>query len=61
MINLKANPFFLSEEDIEWVEETIASLTLEEKAGQAFCPLGMGDDEEVLRGLICSLGVGGIM
>ena len=61
MIDLKANPFFLSDEDIHWVEDTLASMTLEEKVGQVFCPLGMGDDEEMLRGIICGLGVGGMM
>ena len=61
MIDLKANPFFLSDEDICWVKETLAAMTLEEKAGQVFCPLGMGDDEETLRGIICGLGAGGIM
>ena len=61
MIDYRANPFFLSDEDIAWVEETLGSMTLEEKAGQVFCPLGMGDNEDMLRGLICGLGVGGIM
>jgi len=61
MVNLKANPFFLDDEGIQWVNETLASMTLEEKAGQVFAPLGMGDSEEMLRGMICGLGVGGIM
>ena len=61
MIDYKANPFFLSDEDIQWVEQTFASMTLEEKAGQVFCPLGIGSDEGMLRGIICGLGVGGIM
>ena len=61
MIDYKANPFFLSDEDISWVEETLASMTMEEKAGQVFCPIGMGADEQMLRGMICGLGIGGIM
>ncbi len=61
MINLKANPFYLSDEDIRWVEDTLASLTLEEKAGQVFCPMGFSSEEEVLRGIVCGLGVGGMM
>ena len=28
---LKAKPFYLSYEDIKWVEETLAGLTLDEK------------------------------
>ena len=61
MIDLKAKPFHLSEEDIRWVEETLQSMTIEEKAGQVFCPLGIGDSEEMLRGIVCGLGVGGMM
>ncbi len=61
MIDLRANPFFLDDEGIRWVSETLASMTLEEKAGQVFCPLGLGGNEEALRGMICGLGVGGIM
>ena len=61
MIDLRANPFFLDDEGIRWVGETLASMTLEEKAGQVFCPLGLGGNEEALRGMICGLGVGGIM
>ncbi len=61
MVDLRANPFFLDDESIRWVEETLASMTLEEKAGQVFCPLGLAGNEEALRGMICGLGVGGIM
>ena len=36
LVNLKAKPFYLSNEDIEWVESTIAGMTTEEKIGQLF-------------------------
>ena len=36
MIDLKAKPFYLSEEKIEWVQHTIAGMTLDEKIGQLF-------------------------
>ena len=61
MVNLKSNPFFLSDEDIRWVEDTLSSMTLEEKAGQVFCPLGLAGNEEILHSMICGLGIGGIM
>ena len=61
MIDLRANPFFLDDEGVRWVNETLASMTVEEKAGQVFCPLGLAGSEEALRGMICGLGVGGIM
>lgn len=39
MIDLKAKPFYLSDEDIEWVRSTRDAMTVEEKAGQLFCVL----------------------
>ena len=61
MIDLKATPFHLSDEDIRWVEETRDAMTTEQKAGQLFCALGIGDDEGMLRGMIDGIGIGGIM
>lgn len=37
MLDLRANPFFLDEAGIAWVEDTLASLSLREKVGQMFC------------------------
>lgn len=45
MIDLKANPFYLDDDDIAWVENTLASLTQEEKIGQIFCLLQREDDD----------------
>ena len=39
MIDLKGKPFYLKEEDIAWVEDTLRAMTVEEKAGQLFCVL----------------------
>lgn len=61
MINLQANPFFLTDEQAEWVESTLASLTLEQKAGQVFCPMGFTDDPGALRHMVCDIGVGAMM
>ena len=61
MIDLRANPFFLDDDGIRWVNETLASMTVEEKAGQVFCPLGLAGNDETLRSIICGIGVGGIM
>ena len=36
MVDLKAKPYFLNDRQINWVEETIASMTDEEKVGQLF-------------------------
>ena len=61
MPDLKAKPFYLNNEDIRWVRETLASMTLEEKAGQVFCPMGFSDDPGLLRHMLSDLHVGGMM
>lgn len=49
-MDLKAKPFYLSDERISWVEKTLAGMSLEEKIGQLFFPVGMsGDDEKIFR------------
>ncbi len=36
LVNLKAKPYYLDDEAIAWVEQTIAGMTVEEKIGQLF-------------------------
>lgn len=57
MLDLKTNPFFLTEEEIAWVEDTLASMTLEEKLGQLLCPIAGDLTEEQLL----AFHVGGVM
>ena len=52
MVDLKANPYFLSEDDIKWVEETIKGMSDEEKVGQLFFQLTASHDEAYLRELM---------
>lgn len=61
MVNLNAAPFYLTQTQAEWVRSTLASMTLEEKAGQVFCPMGFTDNEYVLNHLIRDIGIGGLM
>ena len=61
MIDLRARPFYLSEESIAWVRDTLASMTAEEKAGQLFCPMGFSADPGLLGRLIKDIGVGAMM
>ena len=61
MTDLKAKPFYLNNEQVKWVEDTLASMTLEEKAGQVFCPMGFTDDIGALRHMVRDIGVGGMM
>ena len=62
MVNLKAKPFYLSDEEVKWVEDTIASMTLDEKLSQLFVLLkGIpGADEGMIRGLMESCRPGGM-
>ncbi len=60
MVDLKANPYHLTDEDIAWVESTIASMTDEEKVGQLFFQLTAGNSEEYLRELMEKYHLGGI-
>lgn len=60
MVNLKAKPFYLDDEAIKWVENTIAAMSPEEKIGQLFCPVGFTKDEAVLKGML-DKGIGGMM
>ncbi|RCW61094.1 MULTISPECIES: glycoside hydrolase family 3 protein [Halanaerobium] len=43
MVDLKAKPFYLNDEDIKWVKDTISEMSLEEKIGQLFITRIHGD------------------
>ena len=45
-VDLKAKPFYLTDEQIAWVESTISGMTLEDKLGQLFLPLVYESAEE---------------
>ena len=49
-IDYTGNPFFLDESAINWVKETFEDMSLEEKCGQVFCPMGFSSEDEGLRG-----------
>lgn len=61
MVSLEAKHFYLQEEDIQWVLETLAAMDVREKVGQLFCPIGMTDDREQLKSLIEGIKQGGIL
>ncbi len=61
MIDLKDKPFYLQEEEIAWLEKTRAEMTLEEKIGQLFCPIGLSTDREELKENYLKYHIGGIM
>ena len=61
MVDLSAKPFHLSQRDIDWVEKTKRSMTLDEKIGQLFCPIGITTDSGYLAMLTQRMHIGGIL
>lgn len=61
MIPLKEKPFYLTDEQVEWVENTYKSMTLEEKVGQLFCPIIFSNDEEELKDWVQNKHIGGAL
>ena len=61
MVDLTKKPFYLNEEQIAWVENTIAGMTEEEKIKQLFIHLtGAVDDEEAVKEECATMQMGGI-
>lgn len=61
MINYKENPFYLSDEQISWVEETYKNMSDDEKIGQLFCPIVFTKDPQELKNLVNSRHIGGML
>ena len=59
MVDLKARPYYLSDEDVKWVKDTIESMSDEEKVGQLFFQLTQSFDEEYLKTLMEKYHLGG--
>ncbi len=60
-VNLKAHPFHLSDSDVDWVLETISGMTIEEKIGQLFFPMGFTSKESKLKEIVSKYKIGGMM
>ena len=62
MVDLKAKPFCLNDQEIRWVEDTLASMSLDEKLSQLFILLKSvpGVDEEQIRNLMETARPGGM-
>lgn len=61
MTNLREKPFYLNEEEIKWVESTLAGMSEEEKLGQLFCLIAYSDDHDYLKNLAQKYKPGGLM
>lgn len=60
MVDLKATPFNLDDEAIEWVNTTIAEMTDEEKIGQLFVNMGAQRTEEYLTDVLNTYHIGAV-
>ncbi len=58
-VDLTKKPFYLDEEAISWVQNTIESMTIEEKIGQLFINLGSSSEEGYIRNLVENYHIGG--
>lgn len=60
-MNLREKPFYLKDADIAWVEETLASMSVEDKLHQLFCLVTYTDDEAYCRYIGETVRPGGFM
>ena len=60
-IDLRGKPFGLDEEGVQWVYDTWRGMSLEQKCGQVFCPMGFDNQPQTLKHLTQEIGVGGMM
>lgn len=58
---LREKPFFLSREQIAFVEQKLEQMTLEEKIGQLFLPINYIEDEQELREFVRKFQPAGLM
>ena len=61
MIDLHASPFHLADDDIRWVETTLDAMSLDDKIGHLFCPIGLSAEESDLQTLLDEFKPAGIM
>ena len=59
-MDYKGTPFFLDDDQIAWVEETKNKMSLRQKVGQLFFPIGAGELEDTLP-MIIELQPAGLM
>ena len=59
LTNLKKLPYQLGDEDINWVENTIQNMSIEEKIGQLFIVLGKSSDEKYIKNIVEKYHIGG--
>lgn len=61
MVDIRKKPFDLSGAQAAWVRQTLAGMSIEEKAGQLFCVMGQDYAPETLRQMTAQGRIGGIL
>ncbi|MDH6366790.1 MULTISPECIES: glycoside hydrolase family 3 N-terminal domain-containing protein [unclassified Breznakia] len=61
MLELNKKPFYLQEEAEKWVYKTLENMSVDEKIGQLFCPIGYATDKGYLQNEFIHRHVGGLM
>lgn len=59
-VDLKAKPYYLNDDQINWVKETIQNMTLDEKIGQLFINMGSSRDKDYLTGVLDKYHIAGV-
>ena len=52
LVDLTKKPYNLDQEAIDWIEETISNMSVDEKIGQLFVNMGAERSEEYLTGVL---------
>jgi len=61
MIDLQAEPFNLDEKSISWVISTLENMSLDDKVGHLFFPVGLSSDQKELQEIITTFKPAGMM
>ena len=61
MVRLTEKPFFLSDEQVSWVGNTLSEMAMEEKIGQIFCPIAGNPEDHALTDFVQKYQPGGMM
>ncbi len=61
MIDLSIKPFYFDENKIKYIENILEKMSLEEKIGQLFCPIGTTTEKKELKEFIQKYKPGGMM
>ena len=61
MVDLSAKPYFLNKDQIKYVQNTVKSMSTDEKIGQLFFVIGQDEDQVNIEKFIKKYQPGGMM